>query len=120
MIGCGLVIKDHIQVENICRCRESRQWGKICGHSLAVGLEILHPRPKTVAAPAPAVEEPAVVPAEKVLPIRIADDGSVLRLAVILPPNMSSALGTGRVSVFFEAMVDGSRMPMAMLRILET
>src|SRR6187455_352230 len=34
----GLVIKGPIDVENICSCRESREWGTICAHSVAVGL----------------------------------------------------------------------------------
>jgi len=38
----GLVIKDSIDLENMCGCRESRQWGTICAHSVAVGLHHLH------------------------------------------------------------------------------
>src|SRR5438270_2982457 len=37
----GLVIKDHINIENLCGCRSSRQWGTICAHSVAVGLHHL-------------------------------------------------------------------------------
>src|SRR6266516_823569 len=37
----GLVIKGAIDLENICSCRESREWGKICAHSVAVGLHWL-------------------------------------------------------------------------------
>ena len=32
----GLVIKGPIDIENICSCRESREWGTICAHSVAV------------------------------------------------------------------------------------
>ncbi|MGV3772634.1 MAG: hypothetical protein ACO1QB_07015, partial [Verrucomicrobiales bacterium] len=34
----GLVIKDAIDIENLCTCRNSRSWGTICYHSVAVGL----------------------------------------------------------------------------------
>ena len=37
----GLVIKGPIDVENICSCRESREWGTICAHSVSVGLHWL-------------------------------------------------------------------------------
>src|ERR1041385_1724329 len=37
----GLVIKDAIDVENLCSCRTSKTWGSICVHSVAVGLHYL-------------------------------------------------------------------------------
>src|SRR5204862_3199310 len=37
----GLVINGPIDIENICSCRESREWGTICAHSVAVGLHWL-------------------------------------------------------------------------------
>ena len=37
----GLVIKDHVNIENLCSCRPSRQWGTICAHSVAIGLHYL-------------------------------------------------------------------------------
>src|ERR1700687_3477299 len=37
----GLVIKDQLNIENICGCRPSREWGTICAHSVAVGLHHL-------------------------------------------------------------------------------
>ncbi len=46
----GLKILSASNVENLCTCRESRQRGVICAHSLALGLEIIKPRP---AAPVP-------------------------------------------------------------------
>src|SRR5882757_9816756 len=41
----GLKILSASNVENLCTCRESRQRGTICAHALAVGLEIIKPRP---------------------------------------------------------------------------
>ena len=37
----GLVIKSAIDIDNMCGCRDSREWGTICAHSLAVGLHHL-------------------------------------------------------------------------------
>ena len=37
----GLRIRSATDVENLCTCRESREWGKVCAHSLAVGLAVL-------------------------------------------------------------------------------
>lgn len=48
----GLKILSASNVENLCTCRESRQRGTICAHSLALGLEIIQPRPAaTVSVP---------------------------------------------------------------------
>src|SRR5207248_1364733 len=47
----GLRIKSAIDVENICSCWESRSAGKICAHSVAVGLSYLNPPAAVVAAP---------------------------------------------------------------------
>ena len=37
----GLVLKSGIDLENLCTCRASRDWGQICAHSVAVGLHHL-------------------------------------------------------------------------------
>src|SRR5687768_2154596 len=37
----GLVIKDEVNIDNLCTCRASREWGTICAHSVAVGLHHL-------------------------------------------------------------------------------
>jgi hypothetical protein len=34
----GLKIRSYTDVENLCSCRDSREWGTICVHSLALGL----------------------------------------------------------------------------------
>src|SRR3954469_5833966 len=41
----GLRIKTAIDVENLCSCWVSRSAGKICAHSIAVGLGYLNPVP---------------------------------------------------------------------------
>src|SRR5437868_6619405 len=47
----GLRIGSKTDIENLCGCRDSRQRGLICPHSLAVGLEVL--KPSVSASPAP-------------------------------------------------------------------
>ena len=42
----GLKIKNPVDIENLCPCRESRQRGLICAHSIAAALEIIAPAPK--------------------------------------------------------------------------
>src|SRR3954471_18288529 len=37
----GLVIKNTVDIENLCTCRPSREWGTICPHSVSVGLHYL-------------------------------------------------------------------------------
>ena len=57
----GLRIKSALDVENLCSCWESRSAGKICAHSVAVGLGYLNPPTAVVAAPVepPIPEAPA-------------------------------------------------------------
>ena len=42
----GLKIKNPVNIENLCPCRDSRQRGLICAHSIATALEIIAPAPK--------------------------------------------------------------------------
>src|SRR5688572_31619702 len=57
----GLVIKSATNVENLCHCRASQDWGKICAHSVAVGLlHVRGPMEKTVAPTAVTGVKPAV------------------------------------------------------------
>src|ERR1043165_4991295 len=44
----GLVIKTSSNIENICTCKQSRDWGTICAHSVAVGLHFLKPAKASV------------------------------------------------------------------------
>src|SRR3954468_15457061 len=48
----GLRIKSPADVENLCSCWESRSAGKICAHSVAVGLGFLNPPAVLATAPA--------------------------------------------------------------------
>jgi superfamily II DNA or RNA helicase len=39
----GLKLRNAIDIENLCSCRDSRVRGIICAHSLAVGLQVIKP-----------------------------------------------------------------------------
>src|SRR5664279_3345356 len=65
----SMVIRGEMDVENLCTCREAREWGKICAHGVAVGLHWLRAqRPVTTLAPArPAAGgAPTSIPAKRV------------------------------------------------------
>ncbi|PTX92904.1 hypothetical protein DB345_14760 [Spartobacteria bacterium LR76] len=75
----GLRMRNPIDVENLCPCRESRVRGIICAHSVAVGLEVLHPR--KAAKPEPArVERPASAPTGEVPTVKVKLEGSLRHL----------------------------------------
>ncbi len=71
----GMVIRSGTDIDNLCTCRESRQSGILCAHSLALGLAVIRrntapdrrpPRPDTTApaaprSPASAIPAPAAV-----------------------------------------------------------
>ncbi|HAV64493.1 MAG TPA: hypothetical protein DCY13_19260 [Verrucomicrobiales bacterium] len=126
VIKTGLTIKDHIDVENQCPCKESRQWSRICGHALAVGLGVLHPdkigsqrpaRPDRTGPEGAAKSDRnedsrTTVPT----PLQLGISGHSLRLAVVLPPNLDQSLAVGSVTVFVEAAVNGGKFrPLATL-----
>ncbi len=54
----GLKIRNAIDVENLCPCRDSRVRGIICAHSVAVGLEVLKPSARRESVPAPQPARP--------------------------------------------------------------
>jgi len=103
----GLRIKSAVDVENLCSCWESRSAGKICAHSVAVGLGYLNPPAVATAAPVePAVPEAPAGP--RFVPINTADAIST-RLHAILPPNFAGAWQKGQVMIVVEAEVSGDR-----------
>ena len=125
----GLVIKDSIDLENLCRCRESRQSGLICAHSVAAGLHFLGvglPVPSaTTGKAAPAVStvviSPAVRPANARSPGTLAptlrtvaspNERPTIELQVILPPNLAVAIAKGKIMVCLEGIGSQGRYPL--------
>src|SRR5438093_2139060 len=103
----GLRIKSAIDVENRCSCWESRSAGKICAHSVAVGLGYLNPPSAVVAAP----NEPTMPEAPAGPQFAAADsaDAALTTLHVILPPNFAGAWQKGQIMIVVEAEVSRNR-----------
>ena len=100
----GLKILTASNVENLCTCRPSREYGTICAHSLAVGLAIL-------AGQAPPVPQSAAKPASSnapSLPYR-EDLSAEARLHVILAPDLSAAWSKRQLLLGLEIATGGKR-----------
>src|SRR5690349_13368845 len=113
----GLVIKTSSNIENICTCKQSRDLGTICAHSVAVGLHVLRP----AAAPSPKSTaqsvsgKPAGAAAVKPSPTDVlqrSPEGAPLDIFVILPPNLAQALSRGKVMLCLEGKWSGGRSPL--------
>ena len=103
----GLRIKSALDVENLCSCWESRSAGKICAHSVAVGLGFLNPPTAAAAAPVePAISEAPAGP--RFVAIGTAD-ATPTTLHVILPPNFTGSWQKGQIMIVVEAEVLGKR-----------
>src|ERR1039458_1303195 len=114
----SMVIKGEIDIENLCTCRDAREWGKICAHGVAVGLHWLKAQ-KPAADPtrtSPAAGSvPTRIPARKSPALQRAAAGEPAELFIILPPNVEQAIARGRVMLVFEAKWSGGRCPLSAL-----
>jgi len=96
----GLKIRTRSDVENLCSCRESREWGKICPHSLALGFAFLQLR-----------ESAAIVPTRPI-PITpkalltVDDNHPTITVFFVLPPSFLS--GWDRDQVMFGCEVESA------------
>src|SRR4051794_22924 len=103
----GLRIKTAIDVENLCSCWESRSAGKICAHSVAVGLGYLNPPAALATAPVgPAIPE---VPTGPRFVTTGTADSVPATLHVILPPNFAGAWPKGQIVIVIEAETSRGR-----------
>ena len=119
----GLVLKSSMDLENLCTCRASRDWGTICAHSVAVGLHWLKPRvvdkemgrqgDKATGGSSP---RPLVPLSLSPLRLRRAkpdeSHAETLELHLILPPNFADAAARGKVMLVFEAQWKRGRTPL--------
>lgn len=106
----GLKILSPSNVENICTCRPSREFGTICAHSLAVGLAVVAGTEPAKAVPAAARPGAGRAAAEKpvALPYR-EDPGSPARLHVVLAPDLAAAWQKNQLLFGLEIAVHGKR-----------
>jgi superfamily II DNA or RNA helicase len=107
----SLVINNGIDIENLCNCRDARQWGKICAHVVAVGLHWLKAQ-KTEAPPVSAAAASARPVLKKSPSLLRADSGEPAELFLILPPNFEQAAARGKVMLVIEAKWGGGRCPL--------
>ena len=119
----GLVIKSKVDIENMCPCRQSREWGTMCAHSVGVGLRVLQREvqkdlgPKNAASPKKSSPSDSVVPLSRrrsAIETETAtnDDEATLTLWVVFPPNWRQMLEQGKVTLFFEGETSGGRRPL--------
>jgi hypothetical protein len=116
----GLVIKDAINIDNLCTCRAARAWGTMCVHSIAVGLHhIQGAAGKTNEASGgsgPGMKPASAQNAEKSerTPKRVKRDvgGWEAEVALVFPPNLKQALAKGKVMLYAEAIWSKGRTPL--------
>ena len=106
----SLVIHNSVDIENLCNCREAREWGKICAHGVAVGLHWLTAQ-RIESAPTSAKISPPL-PVKKIPLLRRAPNGEPAELFIILPPNFDQALARGKVMLVLEAKWSSGRGPL--------
>jgi len=101
----GMKIRTKSDVENLCSCRESREWGTICAHSLAVGLAFIRPKP-AVTAPAQTPSPPRQL--KPVLKL----DGTENRIEAcfVLPPTFLNSWDRNQVMFGCEVEIGGKRV----------
>ena len=114
----GLRLLSASDVENICTCREAREWGKICAHALAVGLAYIDALSAPRAMPAPVVKVAA--PPQPTFVESGTEFALPLALHFILPPNFESAWAKGQVMLVTEIELRGQRAMPAALSSNET
>ena len=107
-VRASMVVHNGIDIENLCNCREARQWGKICAHGVAVGLHWLDAQKKVAAATAPAAKPIA----KKIPSLLRAGSGEPAELFLILPPNLDQAIARGKLMLVLEAKWGGGRCPL--------
>ena len=110
-----MVIKDHIDIENLCNCPDSRRWGKICAHGVAVGLHWLKARQPVTAPPAAGPARPfgkpaPAAPVRKVSSLLRDPAGEPAELSIILPQNFEQAAARGKIMMVLEAKWGGGRL----------
>ena len=113
----GLVIKGLADVENLCTCRQSREDGTICPHSVAIGIHWLKPAAAVVEKKVSEVpRRPApIAPTKDPVRLERSAEGDPLAVQVLVPPNLSEAIQRGKVQLIFEGKTQRGRGPLTSL-----
>jgi superfamily II DNA or RNA helicase len=118
--GAGLKIRSYLDVENLCSCRDSRQWGKICAHSLAVGFALIKSKVPAKEKVAPAAGHfPNLVNSANAAGVP-ASGATPIELHIVLAPNFESAWERGELMVGFEVLTRGNRQMASALNPQQT
>ncbi len=100
----GLKIRSRTDVENLCSCRESRQWGTICAHSIAVGLHHIQPSSSRERAD----KKTGGDSPEKTSLARFSNpSGQTIELHVIIAPDFTSKWKNCYLTVGIEVLING-------------
>src|SRR5882724_11248558 len=86
----SLVVKSDTDIENLCTCREAREWGKICAHAVGVGLHWLKGQQTGAGVVQPRGSQgspTSQVSQKKSSGVLRAPNGEPAELFIILPPN---------------------------------
>ena len=110
----SMVIKSGVDIENLCTCREAREWGKICAHGVAVGLHWL--KAQQLELPPARAQSSAMaggtLAPRKASTLQRDAAGEPAELFIIFPPNFDQAVARGKVMLVFEAKWSGGRCPL--------
>ena len=119
----GLIFESEIDIENICSCRQSRQFGTLCAHSVAIALATLQPesihsssRGSESPATLSIINEPAKLqakaPASKPWFNHDPPANTTLDLRLILAPNVVSQFHAASISMMMEGSEGGGFKPL--------
>ena len=120
----GLVIKSKVDIENMCPCRQSREWGTMCAHSVGVGLRVLQRDSKseiaktvksTTSLPGGGASKArSIEPKKSSFQTDVLEEGSEasLRFWIVFPPKWKQMLNQGKLTLFFEGETSGGRKPL--------
>ena len=112
----GLAIKSASDADNLCTCRDSRQRGLICAHSVAVGLHWLKSQsPVTPPVSKKVAETPKPVPKGAAKSLRRAQSseaGEPLEIFIVLPPDFAQGVARGKVMLYLEGKWRNGRVPL--------
>jgi SNF2 family DNA or RNA helicase len=124
-LRAGLVFKSHVDVENLCPCRQSREWGMMCAHSIGIGLRVIQREAEPSAEPSrPSGREKAKTQKEESKPVPKKTSGlkralveeaklPSLKLWFVFPPNWRQMLEQGKLNLFFEGETSRGRGPLS-------
>ncbi len=117
----GLLIRSALDADNVCPCRDSRDRGLICAHSIAVGLHYLRSLASADLPPSPPNFKPssaAPIQRRSTKSLTRVDPGVAgesLEVFVILPPNLREALPRGHVMLCLEGRWRNRHCPLSSL-----